>query len=82
MTKKQTSKQTPTFEGSIEPIKKTKVFWCVAADGKNAPTKQHETEFDALQEAIRIANKERCDTFVLKCTKVVSLIPFIETVKS
>jgi hypothetical protein len=41
-------------------------FWMVYVQGRALPTKQHQTEREALTEASRLARKEHAIAFVLK----------------
>lgn len=77
------AKPNPTFEGAIEPLSSNKEqsFWMVFLENRSSPTKKHESEFDALQEAIRLSNKEKTNSHVLKVVKTVTMIPYIQTIK-
>jgi hypothetical protein len=68
-----------TFQGAIIPlIDDVSAFFMVVADKPmSIPLIKHLEEVDALQEAIRISNKEKCECYVMKCTQKVKLIPHV-----
>ena len=49
-----------------------KRFWMVYVEGKNAPTRLHPTEADALTEAARLVSMQRCIAYILEATHVVT----------
>jgi len=59
-------------------------FFMVFADKPNnynkIPTVRHTTEEEAEAEALRIADKEKCECYVVKSVKKVSLITNVETI--
>lgn len=69
----------------LEIPNKIEPFFMVFADKPNQankiPTVKHITEQEAEAEAIRIADKEKCEVYVFKAVKKVSLIPSVQTIK-
>ena len=68
-----------------EPVAELiKPFFMVFADKPSnynkMPTIRHETEEEAEREAVRLANKEKCETFVFKSVKKISLVPNIQKI--
>lgn len=68
-----------TFQGAIMPLTNdlSSFFMVVADKPMSMPIIKHLKEADALQEAIRISNKEKCECYVMKCTQKVKLIPHV-----
>ena len=67
-----------------EVVRSIQPFYMVFADNpKNynkVPTVRHATEEEAEAEALRISDKEKCEVYILKSVKKLSLIPKIEKI--
>ena len=70
------------IELEIEHREKFKPFYMVFVEGKNAPTKKYDDINEANEEAMRLAEKEHTNAYVLKavggcgfCYCIADLLP-------
>jgi hypothetical protein len=72
-------KVNPRFQGKIEPLSKSKVFYMVVVEGGHTPpNKQHEEYDDAFAEALRLAKRENKKAFVVQAITEVEMIPNVK----
>jgi hypothetical protein len=56
----------PKYEGTIEPLRKSKSFWMIVIENGYAPVKKHDSYEEAFEECSRLSKKENKTAYVLK----------------
>lgn len=68
----ETNSHVPIPDKKVEPDLALPSFFAVMVEGKQSPVKTHKTYNEALEEAVRLCEKEHRATFVLSAISMVS----------
>lgn len=68
----ETNSDVPIPDKKVEPDLALPSFFAVMVEGKQSPVKTHKTYNEALEEAVRLCEKEHRSTFVLSAVSIVS----------
>lgn len=68
----ETNSHVPIPDKKVEPNLALPSFFAVMVEGKQSPVKTHKTYDEALEEAVRLCEKEHKSAFVLSAVSIVS----------